>query len=77
MNVYADNPKHTSDAAQTGARPLRRTWLPRLFNVLNVPMRLLRLPFPTLLSRQLMGVRQRSARKTATYCFMARLVRVG
>lgn len=41
--------------AQPPVRPVRRPWQARFMRVLNVPMRfLLRLPFPTPLSRQLM-----------------------
>ena len=43
------------DGTRRPTRPMRSTWLPRLFKVINVPMRLLlRLPFPTPLSKQLM-----------------------
>lgn len=55
MNLQSDARKEITAMAQPPVAPLRRTWLPRLFKVINVPMRLLlSLPFSTPLSRQLM-----------------------
>ena len=54
MHLRTNNRMETIHMAQPSTRPMRRTWLPRLFKVINVPMRLLlRLPFNTPLSRQL------------------------
>lgn len=55
MNPQTTGPTHTMDGTQPPPRPLRRTWLPRLFKVVNIPMRLLlQIPLETPLSRQLM-----------------------
>jgi deazaflavin-dependent oxidoreductase (nitroreductase family) len=55
MNLPTTNQMETRDMTPPPTRPMRRTWLLRLFKVINVPMRLLlRLPFTTPLSRQLM-----------------------
>jgi hypothetical protein len=55
MNPQTTNPTQTMDLDQRPTSPARRIWLRRLFKIINLPMRLLlRLPFPTPLSRQLM-----------------------
>jgi deazaflavin-dependent oxidoreductase (nitroreductase family) len=55
MNLQPDTRKEITVMAQPSSAPMRRTWLPRLFKVINVPMRLiLSLPFATPLSRNLM-----------------------
>lgn len=55
MNPQTSNTMETRNMAQPPTLPMRRTWLPRLFKVINIPMRLLlRLPVNTPLSRQLM-----------------------
>jgi hypothetical protein len=66
MNSPTNNRLAIRNMAQAPPRPMRRTWLPRLLTVVNVPMRvILRLPFDTPLSKQLMLL-SFTGRKTGT-----------